>query len=600
MKKSKEDFVHLHVHSDMSQLDGCGKIADYAQKAKDMGHGAIALTEHGTMRQYFTQLEECNERGLKPIYGIEFYVANNMRRKGLTQEEKGEITNGLKRSNWKDAIKDYEEKEGIRDRWHLTVWAKNEIGLKNLFKLSTNAWLEGFYYKPRIDVEELLKHKEGLIVATGCQSSVVYDHACVGKTKRAFKEAERLYEAFGENLWLEIMPHEGNDQVISNKFAIELSKRYPNLRMVATQDAHYVDASDFEAHEVLLCIGTGDSMKNEQRFRFGDGELYLKSRKQMFRDFMKYHGYMGKKCISEALNNTVDISREIDDNIIKIDRFACLMPPVDVPKKFGSDEFAYVKALCIHGWTWREIPKRAEFYAKKNGISYDEAIAVYKHRLKHELMSVKRQKFITYFLLVRDIYNWARKQDIMCGPGRGSAAGSLVAFLLGITSVDPVEHALLFERFINPARVDMPDIDMDFEDVRRQEIIQYLRDKYGEDRVSQIATIGRLSGKQCIAKGQKVVMRGGAVKNIEDVECGDEIINYSETHRTFKTDVVLAHHTNGVKEVFEVEGEDGERLVATADHEVLTDSGWKEIRLLRPSDIIIDYAMSEGGRNANS
>jgi DNA-directed DNA polymerase III PolC len=505
MKKSKEDFVHLHVHSDMSQLDGCGKIADYAQKAKDMGHGAIALTEHGTMRQYFTQLEECNERGLKPIYGIEFYVANNMRRKGLTQEEKGEITNGLKRSNWKDAIKDYEEKEGIRDRWHLTVWAKNEIGLKNLFKLSTNAWLEGFYYKPRIDVEELLKHKEGLIVATGCQSSVVYDHACVGKTKRAFKEAERLYEAFGENLWLEIMPHEGNDQVISNKFAIELSKRYPNLRMVATQDAHYVDASDFEAHEVLLCIGTGDSMKNEQRFRFGGGELYLKSRKQMFRDFMKYHGYMGKKCISEALNNTVDISREIDDNIIKIDRFACLMPPVDVPKKFGSDEFAYVKALCIHGWTWREIPKRAEFYAKKNGISYEEAIAVYKHRLKHELMSVKRQKFITYFLLVRDIYNWARKQDIMCGPGRGSAAGSLVAFLLGITSVDPVEHALLFERFINPARVDMPDIDMDFEDVRRQEIIQYLRDKYGEDRVSQIATIGRLSGKQCLKDVSRVL-----------------------------------------------------------------------------------------------
>lgn len=504
--KRKEDFVHLHVHSDMSQLDGCGKIADYAQRAKDMGHNAIALTEHGTMRQYFTQLEECQERGIKPIYGIEFYVANNMRRKGLTSEEKDEITNGLKRAQWKEAIKDFEDREGIRDRYHLTVWAKNEVGLKNLFKLSTNAWMDGFYYKPRIDIEELLKYKDGLIVGAGCQSSIIYDHACVGKRKRAFKEADRLFEAFGEDLWLEVMPHEGSDQVMSNKFAMELVERYSGeCRLVATQDAHYVDASDSEAHECLLCIGTGDSMHNEDRFRFGDGELYLKSRKEMFNDLVKHHGYMGKKAIKAALNNTLEVAERIEDGIIKIDRFACLMPPVDVPSKFGNDEYAYTKALCIHGWTWREIPKRAEAYAKKHRISYEEALSIYKHRLKHELKAIKTQKFITYFLLVRDIYNWARKQDIMCGPGRGSAAGSLVAFLLGITSVDPVEHALLFERFINPARVDMPDIDMDFEDVRRQEIIQYLRDKYGEDRVSQIATVGKLSGKQCLKDVSRVL-----------------------------------------------------------------------------------------------
>jgi len=506
MKKRKEDFVHLHVHSDMSQLDGCGKIGDYAQKAKDMGHNAIALTEHGTMRGYFTQLEQCEERDMKPIYGIEFYVANNMRRKGLTSDEKDGITNGLKRAQWKEVIRDYEDREGIRDRWHITVWAKNEVGLKNLFKLSTNAWLEGFYYKPRIDVEELLKYREGLIVATGCQSSVVMDHVCVGKRKRAFREADRLYDAFGEDMWLEIMPHAGADQMASNKFAMELVDRYSRqLRMVATQDAHYVDASDCDAHEVLLCIGTGDSMHNEDRFRFGDGELYLKSRREMFNDLMKHHGYMGKKAIKAALDNTLEVAERIEDKIIKIDRFACLMPPVDVPSKFGGDEFAYTKALCIHGWTWREIPKRAELYAKKHGMSYEEAIGVYKHRLFHELKAITTQKFITYFLLVRDIYNWARKQDIMCGPGRGSAAGSLVAFLLGVTSVDPVEHALLFERFINPARVDMPDIDMDFEDVRRQEIIQYLRDKYGDDRVSQIATVGKLSGKQCLKDVSRVL-----------------------------------------------------------------------------------------------
>jgi DNA-directed DNA polymerase III PolC len=506
MKKPKNDFVHLHVHSDMSQLDGCGKIANYVEKAKSMGHSAIAFTEHGTMRQYYTQLEECESRGLKPIYGIEFYVSGNMRRKGLTEEEKKSITSGLKKSEHKSALKRHEEREGIRDRWHLTVLAKNEVGLKNLFKLSTNAWLEGFYYKPRIDLDELIKYKDGLIVATGCQSSVINDHVCVGKRKKALNIADRLYNEFGSELWLEVMPHEGEDQVLSNKFAMELMERWDKrVGMVATQDAHYVDKTDMDAHEVLLCIGTRDNMSNPDRFRFGDGELYLKSRKEMFDSFMKYHSYMGGKLIKRSLNSTLDVADEIQNKIIKIDRFACLMPPVDVPDKFGGDEYSYTKALCIHGWTWREIPKRASFYAKKYGMSYENAIKIYKQRLKHELGSIKRQKFITYFLLVRDLYNWARKQDIMCGPGRGSAAGSLVAFLLGITSVDPIEHGLLFERFINPARVDMPDIDMDFEDVRRQEIIEYLRQKYGGDRVSQIATIGKLSGKQCLKDISRVL-----------------------------------------------------------------------------------------------
>lgn len=506
MKKPKNDFVHLHVHSDMSQLDGCGKIANYAEKAKSMGHSAIAFTEHGTMRQYYTQLEECESRDLKPIYGIEFYVSGNMRRKGLTEEEKKSITSGLKKSEHKSALKRHEEREGIRDRWHLTVLAKNEVGLKNLFKLSTNAWLEGFYYKPRIDLDELIKYKDGLIVATGCQSSVINDHVCVGKRKKALNIADRLYDEFGSELWLEVMPHEGEDQVLSNKFAMELMERWDKrVGMVATQDAHYVDKTDMDAHEVLLCIGTRDNMSNPDRFRFGDGELYLKSRKEMFSSFMKYHSYMGSRLIKRSLNSTLDVADEIQNKIIKIDRFACLMPPVDVPDKFGGDEYSYTKALCIHGWTWREIPKRALYYAKKYGMSYENAIKIYKQRLKHELGSIKRQKFITYFLLVRDLYNWARKQDIMCGPGRGSAAGSLVAFLLGITSVDPIEHGLLFERFINPARVDMPDIDMDFEDVRRQEIIEYLRQKYGGDRVSQIATIGKLSGKQCLKDISRVL-----------------------------------------------------------------------------------------------
>lgn len=506
MTKRKQDFVHLHVHSDMSQLDGCGKIPDYIAKAKEQGSDAIAFTEHGTMRGYYQQLLECQEQGMKPIYGIEFYVANDMNRKGLTQEERAEITKGLKKSDHKTAIKAYEEEHGIRDRYHLTVVAKNKKGMQNLFKLSSKGYIDGFYYKPRIDIDTLIQHREGLIVMTGCVSSWIYDRVAMGQRKRAFQEAERLREAFGDDLWIEVMPHNLGEQVLSNKFAMDLKERWGNKPiLVATQDAHYVDPTDWDAHEVMLCIGTNDHMSNEDRFRFGDGELYLKTRKQMYADFMKYHGYMGKRNIKEALNNTVTITDMIDSNIVEIDRFACLVPPVYIPKEHGGDHFKYIKELCINGWSWRQIPDRAKLYAKRAGISEQEALRVYKGRLKMELTALKKQNFIDYFLLVRELYDWVRKQDIMCGPGRGSAAGSIVSFLLGITSVDPIEHGLLFERFISPSRIDMPDIDMDFEDVRRQEIIEHLRQKYGDEKVCQIATVGKLSGKQCLKDVSRVL-----------------------------------------------------------------------------------------------
>lgn len=506
MTERKQDFVHLHVHSDMSQLDGCGKIPDYIAKAKEQGSNAIAFTEHGTMRGYYQHLLECQEQEMKPIYGIEFYMANDMHRKGLTQEERTEITKDLKRSEHKDAIKAYEEQHGIRDRYHLTVLAKNKQGMKNLFKLSSKGYIDGFYYKPRIDMDALIEHKEGLIVLTGCVSSWIYDRIAVGQRKRAIQEAERLREEFGDDLWIEVMPHELSEQVVANKFAIELREKWGNRpRLVATQDAHYVDPTDWQAHEVMLCIGTNDHMSNEDRFRFGDGELYLKTRQQMYADFMKHHGYMGKTHIKEALNNTMVIADLIESNIVEIDRFACLVPPVYVPGEHGGDTFKYIKELCINGWTWRQIPERAKMHAKRAGISEQEALKIYKARLKSELIAIKTQKFIDYFLLVRELYDWVRKQEIMCGPGRGSAAGSIVSFLLGITSVDPIEHGLLFERFISPSRIDMPDIDMDFEDVRRQEIIEHLRQKYGEGKVCQIATVGKLSGKQCLKDVSRVL-----------------------------------------------------------------------------------------------
>ena len=481
---SKEDFVHFHTHTDMSQLDGCGKISDYVTAAKERTAPAVAFTEHGTMRGYYQQMLECQEQGVKPIYGIEFYVSEDMYRKGVTDDEKAELGKGLKHSEAKAAIKDYEEKQGIRDRWHLTVWAKNQEGLKNLYRLSSKAYIEGFYYKPRIDLKTLMECGEGLAVATGCLSSPINDRICNGQKRKALEKAEEMREAFGEDLWLEVQPHAIPEQRDANRFALELKKRWgKHARLLACQDAHYVNKDDWDAHEVLLCIGTADNLSNPERFKFDGDEFYFKTRKQMFQTFKRNHEFMSKEQIKESLDNTVMLNEQIESNIIHVDRFACLMPQLQLPNKYGrlADEdkaqYEYLKDMCINGWEWREITERAETYARRFKMDPKDAIKLYKDRLKMELKALSEQKFVGYFLLVRDLYDWVRKQSIMCGPGRGSAAGSIVSFLLGITSVDPIEHGLIFERFISPNRIDMPDIDMDFEDVRRQEIIEYLRQK---------------------------------------------------------------------------------------------------------------------------
>ncbi len=495
----KEDFVHFHVHSDMSQLDGCGKVVDYVKETERREAPALALTEHGTMRGYYQQLIECQKHNVKPIYGIEFYVAHDMRRKGLTPDERDDITKGLKRADHKSAIREYEERHGIRDRWHLTVWAKNKVGLRNLFKLSTASYLEGYYYKPRIDLEELFSHGEGLAVATGCLSSPVNDLLVAGRKKRALEIAESLRERFGEDLWLEVQPHALEEQVKANRFALELRERWgKHARLLATQDAHYVHQGDHDAHDVLLCIGTGADKDDPNRFRFDGDEYHYRTRREMWRAFRRYHSALSKKHVKEALDSTMVLNEQVDEGIIEIDRFKCLVPEIELPREFSGRPFEFTKHLCLKGWSWRDIPRRARARADRLGVPYDSALAEYKERLMRELRAIEKQKFTGYFLLTWDLYEWVRGQGIVCGPGRGSAAGSIVAWLLGITSVDPIEHGLLFERFISPNRVDMPDIDMDFEDVRRQEIIEHLRQKWGEDKVCQIATVGKLLGKQTL------------------------------------------------------------------------------------------------------
>ncbi len=500
-----DDFVHLHTHSDMSQLDGCGKIGDYVKTAKLRGNPAIAFTDHGTMRGYMTQYEACQNLGIKPIYGLEFYVSPDMRRKGLTDEEKKQITADLKKSEHKKAIKAYEEREGIRDRWHLTVWALNKVGMRNLFRLSSAAFIDGFYYKPRIDIQELIKYGEGLAVSSGCLSSPIHDCWQAGRKRYAVDFADRLHEAFGERFWLEVQPHAIADQRVANKLALKLRKRYAGAsRLLATQDAHYVKRSDAPHHEVLLCIGTNDVLSSPDRFKFDGDEFHMRSRKAMQRAYERHHEFMPSQMVKEALDSTMVFAEGVNVDL-DIDYHAALLPDPGIPVKYGGDHFAYLKDLCLDGWTWREIPRRAREYAVAQGTTVRKAIDAYKARLLHELKALQRQRFVPYFIIIHDLYRWAREQNIMVGPGRGSVAGCLIGYLIGITAVDPITHGLIFERFINPNRIDMPDCDMDFEDRRRREVIDYIRDKYGHDHVCQIATIGKLSGKQCLKDVSRVL-----------------------------------------------------------------------------------------------
>jgi DNA polymerase-3 subunit alpha len=522
-----DDFVSWHTHSDMSQLDGCGKISEYVKAAAARGHRAIAFSDHGTVRGIMTQHEQCTEHNIKPIYGTEFYVSKNMRRRGVTDDEKAEVTKGLRKSEFKAAIKNYEEREGIRDRWHLTVWAQNEVGLKNLYRLSSLSFLEGFYYKPRIDLEELIKYGDGLIVASGCLASPINDSWVAGKKRQALGYADKLYEAFGDRFMLEIQPHAIEDQRRVNELMLLLRKRYSReCRLLATQDAHYVERADAQHHEVLLCIGTGTNLSDPDRFKFDGDEFHFRTRKEMFRAFQQHHEHIPSQLVKAALDTTIELAETCNAKI-EVDYKKALLPDPGIPKKYAGDDIAYLKDLCLRGWTWREIPRRAGAFADRMGLTLTEAISVYAKRLKKELKVISGQRFVPYFLLIQDICRFVRESKIMMGPGRGSVGGSLVAYLIGITAVDPIEHALMFERFLAPGRTDLPDADLDFEDRRAGEIIAYLRQKYGQDNVCQIATIGKLSGKECVRSVSRVLgvplMEVGAITgSIIDRQSGDE------------------------------------------------------------------------------
>lgn len=443
------DYVPLHLHTEYSLLDGAIKIEELIKQAQSFKMPAVAITDHGNIFGAIYFYREAIKVGIKPIIGCEVYVAPNSR----FDRTKTNIENGMS-----------EEAS-----FHLILLARDNNGFKNLASLVTRAYTEGFYYKPRIDKELLEQYSGGLIGLTSCLKGEVPYYLQCGQIDRARDTALYYKHILGpENFYLEIQNNGMPEQEEVNKRLIDLSKEL-HIPLVATNDCHYLMKADAKAHDILLCIQTGKTVKDEKRMRMANDEFYFKSPEEMKRAFHE---------IPEAIKNTVVIAERCNLDFV-LGRN--LLPKYDLPNGVSAD--SYLEELTING-----------LKAKFSGNPPQNYII----RLNTELEIIKKMGFSSYFLIVWDFINYARKKGIPVGPGRGSAAGSLVAYCLGITEIDPIKYNLLFERFLNPERISMPDIDVDFCKDRRQEVINYVSDKYGKDRVAQIITFGTMAAKAAI------------------------------------------------------------------------------------------------------
>ena len=467
------DFVHLHNHTFHSVLDGLTKIHDLVDKVKELGMEAAAVTDHGTMSGILDYYKTAKKAGIKPIIGIETYVATRSR---------------FDRDPGKD-----------KQRFHLTVLAMNNTGFHNLMKLSTRANLEGMYYKPRIDHELLEELNEGLIVLSGCASGEIgvalkeddYDHA---------REIAKWYKSiFGDRYYLELQDHghpksntHWDVQAKINEGLIKLSKEL-DIEMVVTCDGHYLTHEYQDAHEILLCVGTGSYLSDEKRMSLKDFELHLTDP----RDIIDHWG----EEFPEVIRNTKKIADRCD---VEIELGRILIPKYPLPD--GENEHSYLLRLTYQGLLQRYNGASKEEAEK---LDPDEIIPKLsdevRERAKMELGVMGNMGYEGYFLIVQDFINWGKSQGIVFGPGRGSAAGSIIAYALNITDLDPLKYGLLFERFLNPDRISMPDIDVDIQDTRRDEVIEYCAKKYGEDHVSNIATFGKMFGRMAVRDVARVL-----------------------------------------------------------------------------------------------
>lgn len=436
------DFTHLHVHSEYSLLDGAGRVDDIVHAAYDHGMNSIAVTDHGNMYAAIKFYKAAIQKDIHPIIGLEAYFAKRGMLEKSTQED--------------------------RSPYHITLLAKNETGYKNLLELVTLSNTKGFYQKPRIDKELLFQFSEGLIVLSGCLAGQIPELILANNVDKAFGVAKEFKEKFGDDFYLEIMDNNLAEQKNINKYIIEASKKL-GIKMAATNDAHYIERDDAKAQDVLLCIQTGKFIDDKDRMRFGSGEFYIKSAQEMYALFSG---------IEDACKNTSEIREKCR---LKIEMGKMHLPEFNVAGELTPFEQLY--ELAYSG-----VKKR---YG--DNISKET-----RERLEHELKVIRQMGYAPFFLIVQDFTNYAKQNGIEVGPGRGSAAGSLVAYAIGITEVDPFKYGLIFERFLNIDRVTMPDIDIDFCYQRRPEIIDYVMKKYGHDHVAQIVTFGTMQARAVI------------------------------------------------------------------------------------------------------
>jgi len=483
-------FSHLHVHTQFSLLDGAASIQKLYQKAIDDNMPALAISDHGNMFGVFDFVAEAykhkNEDGslkVKPIVGCEFYITTDRRRKAFTKDEKD-------------------------PRHHQILLAKNETGYRNLVKLTSLGFIEGMYSKyPRIDKELILQYHEGLIATTCCLGALVPQAILKKSEEAAEKEFKWWLDIFGEDYYVEFQRHGMKEQDKVNEVLVKFARKY-NVKIIASNDSHYVDQSDFTAHDILLCINTGeklatpalrefsddDVMVKDKRFAFPNDQFYFKKTEEMQKVFAD---------LPEAIDNTNEIVDKVSLLDLKKD---ILLPAFPVPDEFKTHTKAEkhdkgeVSPDSLNQW---EYLKHITYEGAKK--RYSEITDELRERIEFELFTVKTMGFAGYFLIVSDFIRAGREMDVLVGPGRGSAAGSVVAYCIGITNIDPIKYNLLFERFLNPDRKSMPDIDTDFDDVGRQKVIDYVVNKYGKKQVAQIITYGTMAAKSSIADVARVM-----------------------------------------------------------------------------------------------
>ncbi len=467
------DFVHLHNHTQYSLLDGLTKVPALIDQVKAMGMEAVAMTDHGTLSGTVEFYSSANNGGIKPIIGMEAYIASRK----------------------------HTDKEASLDKqiYHLIILAMNNQGYKNLMKLSTIANLDGFYYKPRIDHDLLEKYNEGLIILSGCANGELSDLFRIDKYEEAVKIAQWYKSVFGDRYYIEIQDHghpdhpsKWDEQVKINKYAFRLSEEL-DIPPVITGDAHYLKHEDQEAHEILLCVQTGSFLSDEKRMSLKDFELFVADPREIIKRWGKEH--------PDAVRNTKLLADRCN---VELELGKILIPKFPVPD--GEDEKSFLDKWVYRGLAWRYggIPeaesKQLDIASAKKVIPNNVL-----ERAQYELSVIESMGFNGYFLIVADFINWGKAKGIVFGPGRGSAAGSIIAYAMRITELDPLDYDLLFERFLNPDRISMPDVDIDIQDTRRDEVIEYCVEKYGKERVANIVTFGRMAARNAVRDVARVL-----------------------------------------------------------------------------------------------